>query len=462
MTNKFGEYTFLSRAGSGGFGQCYVATKKGDDKAYILKTININEKIQRNIKNLRNEIDKLNILNNNPKNDYIPVIYHFDKCLEKSKPIPYYVMDYFSRGNLYYYVNYEKYDLLERQVKLIFKKILLAIQFCHNRNICHLDIKPENIVFDKDFQPMILDFGYAEKFVDENNNIIPLKEGIGTENYMCPEMWDNKKYDGRKADIFSLGALLFNLVTGKAGFSTSEKDDEFYKFIRTKDIGNYWKTIFIYLPIQLSDNFKKLYISMITYKPEQRLNTIEEILQSDWMEEINNLTDEEYTELENEVRNKLLSLYDKIQENSGELNMAENIQQMGYNTRSGVDQKNSLRYYDESKIPKNIPKDRININHCLKINGLSNGVKFMDLLVDEIDQRFRDVCLIETSKEELKFKLIYVDEVKGDCEIEVELYEYETGGYLLEFLRTKGRIPNYYHRFMELKKFIFEKFQKIN
>ena len=201
---------------------------------------------------------------------------------------------------------------------------------------------------------------------------------------------------------------------------------------------------------------------MIEYKPEQRLNTIEEILQSDWMEEINNLTDEEYTELENEVRNKLLSLYDKIQENSGELNMAENIQQMGYNTRSGVDQKNSLRYYDESKIPRYIPKDRININHCLKINGLSNGVKFMDLLVDEIDQRFRDVCLIETSKEELKFKLIYVDEVKGDCEIEVELYEYETGGYLLEFLRTKGRIPNYYHRFMELKKFIFEKFQKIN
>ena len=371
-------------------------------------------------------------------------------------------MDFFSRGNLYYYVDYANYELKERQAKLIFKKILLAIQFCHNRNICHLDIKPENIVFDKDFQPIILDYGYAEKFVDENNNIKPLKEGIGTENYKCPEMWDFKEYDGRKADIFSLGALLFNLVTGKAGFYTSEKDDKFYKFIRIKDIENYWKDILFYLPIQLSDDFKKLYISMIAYKPEQRLNTVEEVLESDWMREINNLTDEEYAALENEVRNKLLSFYDKIQENNGQLNMAEEIQQRGFNTRSGNDKKNSLRFYESKQKPKKIPKDRITINHFIKINGISEGVKFMDDLVYEINENFRDVCQVETSKEDLKFVLYYEDEEKGDCDIEVELYEYETGGFLLEFLRTKGRIPNYYHHFLELRKFIFEKYSKIN
>ena len=458
MADQIGEYKLLSRAGSGGYGQCYVVIKKNDNRAYVLKTINPGERTKEKINALRNEIDKLEELNQDPKNGYIPIIYYTDKDLNNSKPKPYYVMDLFSRENFYYYMENSEYDLSEKQAKFIFKKILSAIQFCHNRNICHLDIKPLNIVFDKDFQPIILDYGVAQKFVDEKNNIKIFKEPHGTQNYCCPEMWDNKIYDGRKADIFSLGAVLFNLVTGKAGFITSEGTDEFYKYIRGNSIEEYWKNIMEHLQKPLSENFKNLYISMISFYPENRPE-IGDILISDWMNEINNLQGEEYTALENEVRDKLLTLYEKIQEENGVLNLGEKIQQMGYETRSGNKKDGKLRYYDKTKTnPKKIPNDRININRFIKINGLSDGVKFMDDLVYKIDEKLNEVCFVGPSEEDLKFVLNYKDEEKGECEIEVELYEYETGGYLLEFLRTKGGIPNYYHHFLELRKFIFEIF----
>ena len=454
MKEQLGEYTLDSRAGSGGYGQCYVAMKKGDNRAYILKTINPLNRTEENIKALRNEIDRLVELNDNPKNNNIPIIYYSNKDQINSKPTPYYVMDYFSRESLYYYVTNENYNLSERYVKVIFKKILLAIQYCHNKNICHFDIKPKNIVFDKDFEPIILDYGAAQKYEDKKS----FNKRKGTVNYMCPEMWDDKEYDGRKADIFSLGALLFNLVTGTAGFNTSKTNDSLYKLIRGKNYKKYWEKI-PFTNKELSENFKSLYISMIAYESKQRLKTIEDILESDWMKEINDLQEDEYTTLENEVRNELLILYNDIQEKNGQLNLAKKIQGMGFGTRSGNEKTNSLRYYDRAKTkPKKIPINRININRFIKINGLSDGVKFMDDLAYEIAEKFKDDCLVEPLEEDLKFILFYDDEGNGDCNIEVELYEYETGGYLLEFLRTKGEISNYYHHFLEIRKFIFEKY----
>ena len=60
----------------------------------------------------------------------------------------------------------------EKHAKVIFKKIIEGIKFCHDRGICHLDIKPENIVFNTDFEPVIIDYGFAAKFVDKDKKTI--------------------------------------------------------------------------------------------------------------------------------------------------------------------------------------------------------------------------------------------------------------------------------------------------
>ena len=80
---------------------------------------------------------------------------------------------------------------------------------------------------------------------------------------MGPEMWENPPYNGIKADIFSLGVIAFNLVTGKHSFQdNSKKTDPIYNLILNDTDGTYkeyWDKINKHIKVQLSDNFKNLY-----------------------------------------------------------------------------------------------------------------------------------------------------------------------------------------------------------
>ena len=249
----YGQYEIKDPAGSGGCGQVFLAVKANDDKdkkAYILKTVNeVSENLESDIQSLRNEIRILLYLNN-PTNPFqnIPLIYDCDgnnykkedekECKENKiqekddmEARPYYVTDYFTKQSLYYYVVNNNNGFSEKHAKVIFKKIVEAIKYCHDRNICHLDIKPCNIMFDNKFEPVIIDFGYATEIRDQNKNIKKLDKFWGTKQYKCPEIWEEKEYSGEKADIFSLGVVLFNLVTGRIGFHTSKTDDPIYSLI---------------------------------------------------------------------------------------------------------------------------------------------------------------------------------------------------------------------------------------
>ncbi len=212
MTTKiYGDYEVYALAGSGGFGKIIVVTNMYEihnRKAYILKTLKGNFIPKMNIELLQREIDLLLKLNENPRSKYIPYIYAYDKYyyygkkdeekVEENNNIiikedinkikipkkitPYYVMDYFSKGNLYYYIENVGKDIgfPEKYARVIFKKILEGIKFCHERKICHLDLKPENIALDENFEPIILDFGLSDIFKDEKDNIKELKRAKGT------------------------------------------------------------------------------------------------------------------------------------------------------------------------------------------------------------------------------------------------------------------------------------------
>ena len=312
----YGQYEKKDAAGSGGCGQVFLAVKANDNKdkkAYILKTVSEESKqLESDIQSLRNEIRILLYLNNptNPCQN-IPLIYDCDvnnykkedekECKENKiqekddmKARPYYVTDYFTKQNLYYYVVNTDDDFSEKHAKVIFKKIVEAIKYCHDRNICHLDIKPGNIMLDNKFEPVIIDFGFATEIRDQNKNIKKLDKFYGTKQYKCPEIWEEKEYSGEKADIFSLGVVLFNLVTGRIGFQTSKTDDEIYNLIiegeKNGTYENYWDSIKGAVK-ELSENFKNLYIKMVAYNPDNRPTT-QQILDNPWFEEINNLTNE--------------------------------------------------------------------------------------------------------------------------------------------------------------------------
>ena len=504
-TIKYGDYQVLIMAGSGGCGQVYVAKNVNEiinKKAYILKALRGNFLKVKNIIHLQIEIDALVKLNENPRCRYIPFLYDYDKYnflvkntdknFEKNNIIineenkkeiikksrPYYVIDYYSKGNLCYYIKHAD-GFKEKYARVIFKKILEAIKFCHNRKICHLDIKSDNVMIDKDFEPIIIDFGLSEIFKDENDHIILFTKQKGTEMYAPPEMWERQECNGAKCDIFSLGVLLFNLVTNKFPFvKNSKNSDVYYKKIHEATNGNYkeyWEMMESQVKVNPSDKFKQLFTQMVAYY--NRLDNIDAILNSDWMNEFNNLSEQEQTNLEQEVKNKFEEIYQIIAETNKEIKLADHIQGLGYNTRSGND---GQEYSD--KTPKKIPNDRININHHIIIDGALTANKFMSGLIEDIKNEFGVANIsirVFEEYEHLKFELGFYDNEENDndveeteeeeeensykkCVIVIELFQYENGKYLLEFLRTKGEILDYYNHFLEIRKIIEEKTLKFN
>ena len=216
-------------------------------------------------------------------------------------------------------VNFSLFDCLtlgrfqERHAKLIFKKILNGIQAIHNANICHRDINPGTIIFNDNYIPKIYSFDFSCLNAD---NLLDIG---GQEKFSPPELFAGQAYNGFKYDIFSLGQLLFFLVTGRLGFHSSGVDDTNYIRIRNHQYDVYWH---LSLPqnLNLSDSFKNLFVRMVAFNPNER-PTIGQILNDVWMQEINNLNAEDMNILQNQVeielqnrRNNLLNNPQQIQQ----------------------------------------------------------------------------------------------------------------------------------------------------
>ena len=126
-------------------------------------------------------------------------------------------------------------------------------------------------------------------------------------------MFNHQPYNGSKADIFSLGVILFNLVTGIRGFNEAKINDKFYRYILNNHINEYWNN----LPneinnLNLSQEFKDLYIRMVSFNENNR-PTIDQILNDIWFNDLVALNNAQLNQLENEVRNEFLARENQIQ-----------------------------------------------------------------------------------------------------------------------------------------------------
>ena len=101
---------------------------------------------------------------------------------------------------------------------------------------------------------------------------------------------------------FQFRTIIIFLVTQTIGFQSASRVDHHYALIIKKNYAEYWN-IPAFAQLNLSDNFKNLFVRMVAYDPNER-PTIEQILFDVWMEEINNLDAEQIDNLENEVRNE--------------------------------------------------------------------------------------------------------------------------------------------------------------
>ena len=124
---------------------------------------------------------------------------------------------------------------------------------------------------------------------------------------MAPEISTGEKYNGIKSDIHNLGKLLYNIITKE--YNTRK----IYEFIKSKNYEEFWDEI-NYSNL-LSQSFKNLFVKMIAFNPDER-PTIDQILNYEWMKEINNLSEDQKNALDDELKKELQKREAKLAKNN--------------------------------------------------------------------------------------------------------------------------------------------------
>lgn len=149
-----------------------------------------------------------------------------------------------------------------------------VLSYVHSKKIVHRDLKLENILLDDKMNLKIADFGFSRY---QTNGL--LQTTRGTVTYMAPEIKEGRPYDGRQADVFSVGVILFILVLGIFPFQEARKEEYFYGQLLKGRHANYWSKVG---GDALSDDFKDLMQKLFSFSGEDR-PTLEAIMQHPWM-----------------------------------------------------------------------------------------------------------------------------------------------------------------------------------
>lgn len=104
--------------------------------------------------------------------------------------------------------------LPEKEAAIIFKQILVGLEYCHDNLIFHRDLKTENVMVDKQMNVKLIDFGFSLR----QRSLGKLSLFCGTPNYMSPEVILKKEYYGAPNDVWALGVLLFRITSGRFPF----------------------------------------------------------------------------------------------------------------------------------------------------------------------------------------------------------------------------------------------------
>lgn len=128
------------------------------------------------------------------------------------------VLEYISGGELFdKIVEAGKFD--EKQARYYFRQLVYGVKFCHDQGVCHRDLKPENLLLDQDDNLKISDFGLSAFSLSSGGEThTPVQQLLhttcGTPNYVAPEVLADRGYDGKAADVWSIGVILYVLLAG--------------------------------------------------------------------------------------------------------------------------------------------------------------------------------------------------------------------------------------------------------
>ena len=453
--NIDGKYIIKMKKGGGYTASVFLVKMQNDNKEYIAKIL----KDESKKKYFENETKYLEILTEKNAPNVIKYISKGEgpvirKDRNNGQPLTqsYIILEHAPKRELADYIAYTGNGLGEEFAKLIFYEIMKGIQFIHEQEICHRDIKLENILLDNDFLPKIADFGFAD---ESSKNLTDI---LGTEIYIPPELYTGKPYEGKKFDIFSLGQTLIKLTFGIFGFKNAYDCPNYKKIFNDTD--NYWKLMESEINDKISDEFKNLFIKMISREPANR-PTAKDILNDIWLKPIKEMKPEQSKDLKDRIKKEFekreikikdsVILEIKIMDQKSKNLDNQRLERLGIKKSGGnLNEENFFKGdIEPEKLPEGLDKE-----FCIKINGYINPKEFMNDLGDKMVEEFADNFHIKAAKNKLKFTLTFIDneekeneKIKGnDVKMKIKLYESQNV-FILKMSKIYGEKMNFYEKF---------------
>mgnify|MGYP002624591045 CR=1 FL=1 len=259
FNGKIDDYLITKELGKGSYATVKLAIHKNNKNKYAIKIYSRESLLDPQKRNtIKNEINILKQLDN------VNVMKLYEDI--NTPKFLYLVMEYINGISLLETIKKDKNHYFEekRAIK-IFIQIVKGISYCQSKNICHRDIKLENILLIENDIVKIIDFGFAVKANKETYQ----KLFCGTPSYMAPEIVNKEKYIAQYSDLWSLGVLFFAMLYGRFPFRAKTQEDLFQKI-------NEANVIF---PddIEVSYKIKELLRKIFVVIPTQRIS-LNEIL----------------------------------------------------------------------------------------------------------------------------------------------------------------------------------------
>ena len=436
------QYKIIEELGAGLSSKIYLVEDIENCNRYLCKIYSTEKLFVKEYNNYKNFICK-------SQSDFL-IRFISSNGISKNNVYNYIIFEYAEKGGLINYLENGLGGFDEIYCKLIFEQMLNGIKDLHDTGLTHNYLTLKNILLGKNYSIKISNFIYS----------------------------DNKSGDKYK-DLFCLFAILLELLTGKK-IDLLKLYECYKKNFLTRLNKIFWDVIKINTKINFSENFIKLIDNMLSIKS---LYTIEEILKSDWMSEIN--VGDKTKEI---LEQKLIEEFKKREEKINDMRKkSDSIMETEYgydihdiDCRGLQIEENifTLSRHNAKKTKSNFP-----LNNIMKINLSTDPYKLMNQLYKNIEKHFDDCVSFELDEGStaLKFRVtidkkieldneltekinqlileekkdteqkdeinIYEeDDDENQCIIDIELFKYENNKndcYLLRFVRKSSNISQY-------------------
>nr|XP_020478894.1 MAP/microtubule affinity-regulating kinase 4 [Monopterus albus] len=254
-----GNYRLLKTIGKGNFAKVKLARHILTSREVAIKIIDKTQLNPTSLQKLYREVRIMKMLNH-------PNIVRLFEVIETEKTL-YLIMEYASGGEVFdYLVSHGR--MKEKEARAKFRQIVSAVHYCHQKNIVHRDLKAENLLLDADSNIKIADFGFSNEFTAGSK----LDTFCGSPPYAAPELFQGKKYDGPEVDIWSLGVILYTLVSGSLPF-----DGQNLKELRERVLRGKYR-----VPFYMSTDCEGILRHFLVLNPARRCS-LEQIMKDKWI-----------------------------------------------------------------------------------------------------------------------------------------------------------------------------------